>query len=54
MALAELALGVDFVGKVVKLHHARSFEALLELFLFEKRAEGRAPRTIRDYEEHIW
>lgn len=41
------------MGKVVKLHHARSFEALLELFLFEKQAEGRAPRTIRDYEEHI-
>ena len=42
------------MGKVVKLHHARSFEALLELFLFEKKAEGGAPRTIRDYEEHIW
>ncbi|WP_438314296.1 hypothetical protein ACP6EK_06435 [Candidatus Caldatribacterium sp. SIUC1] len=42
------------MGKVVKLHHARSVEALLELFLFEKKAEGRAPRTIRDYREHVF
>ena len=42
------------MGKVVKLRHARSAEVLLELFLFEKKAEGCAPRTIRDYGEHIW
>lgn len=41
------------MGRVVHLRHERSVEALLELFLFEKRAEGRAPRTIRDYREHV-
>jgi len=25
----------------------------LELFLFEKKAEGKAPRTIHDYKAHI-
>lgn len=41
------------MGKVVRLKQERSAEVLLALFLFEKKAEGRSPRTIRDYEEHI-
>ncbi|MCX7667760.1 MAG: site-specific integrase, partial [Atribacterota bacterium] len=41
------------MGKVVRLQPKWSVEALLELFLFEKRAEGKAPRTVKDYEYHV-
>ncbi len=41
------------MGKIVHFKHEKSAEALLELFLFEKRAEGKAERTIRDYKKHI-
>ncbi len=41
------------MGQVVKLHRSEGFHNLLELFLFEKKAEGRAPRTISDYKLHV-
>ena len=41
------------MGQVVKLPQLESWENFLELFLFEKKAEGRAPRTIHDYKAHI-
>ncbi len=41
------------MGQVVKLPQLESWKNLLELFLFEKKAEGRAPRTIHDYKAHI-
>ncbi|MDI3543471.1 MAG: integrase/recombinase XerD [Candidatus Atribacteria bacterium] len=41
------------MGEVVKLHRPEGFHNLLELFLFEKKAEGKAPRTIHDYEVHV-
>ncbi len=39
--------------KVIQLYRFNSSRSILDLFLFEKRAEGRAPRTIQDYEEKI-
>ena len=41
------------MGEVVRLHHSEGFHNFLELFLFEKKAEGRAPRTISDYKLHV-
>jgi integrase len=41
------------MGEIVKLHRPEGFHNLLELFLFEKKAEGRAPRTISDYKLHV-
>ena len=41
------------MGQVVKLPQLESWKNLLELFLFEKKAEGRAPRTISDYKLHV-
>jgi len=41
------------MGEVVKLPQPDDWKNLLELFLFEKKAEGRAPRTIHDYKAHI-
>jgi len=40
------------MGEVVKLPQPDDWKNLLELFLFEKKAEGRAPRTISDYKLH--
>ncbi len=41
------------MGQVVKLPQPDSWENLLELFLFEKKAESKAPRTIHDYKAHV-
>jgi len=41
------------VGQVVKLPQPESWKNFLELFLFEKKAEGKAPRTIYDYKFHV-
>ena len=41
------------MGEVVKLPQPDNWENLLELFLFEKKAEGKAPRTISDYKFHV-
>jgi len=41
------------VGQVVKLPQVESWEGLLELFLFEKKAEGKAPPTIYNYKAHV-
>jgi len=41
------------VGQVVKLPQPDSWESFLELFLFERKAEGKAPRTIYAYKTHI-
>ena len=40
------------MGEVVKLPQPDDWKNLLELFLFEKKVEGRAPRTISDYKLH--
>ena len=40
------------MGEVVKLPQPDDWKNLLELFLFEKKVEGRAPRTISDYRLH--
>ncbi len=40
------------MGEVVKLQQPDDWKNLLELFLFEKKVEGRAPRTISDYKLH--
>ncbi len=37
------------MGQVVKLPQLESWKNLLEVFLFEKKAEGKSPRTISDY-----
>jgi len=41
------------VGQVVKLPQPESWESFLELFLFEKKAQDKAPRTIYDYKAHV-
>jgi len=41
------------MGEVVKLPQPDDWKNLLEVFLFEKKAEGRAPRTISDYKLHV-
>ncbi|MDI3542439.1 MAG: hypothetical protein PWP57_42, partial [Candidatus Atribacteria bacterium] len=41
------------MGQAVKLPQPEGWENFLELFLFEKKAEGKAPRTIHDYEVHV-
>lgn len=41
------------MGQVVKLPQPESWESFLELFLFEKKAQGKAPRTIYDYKAHV-
>ncbi len=41
------------MGQVVKLPQPDSWKNFLELFLFESKAEGRAPRTIHDYKFHV-
>jgi len=41
------------VGQVVKLPQPEGWESFLELFLFERKAEGKAPRTIYAYKTHI-
>ena len=41
------------MGQVIKLPQPNDWENLLELFLFEKKAEGKAPRTIHDYKAHV-
>ena len=40
------------MGEVVKLPQPDDWKNLLELFLLEKKVEGRAPRTISDYKLH--
>ncbi len=41
------------MGQVVKLPQVESWEGFLELFLFEKKAEGKAPPTIYNYKAHV-
>ncbi len=41
------------MGEVIRLPQAEGYNNFLELFLFEKKAEGKAPRTIHDYKAHI-
>ena len=41
------------MGQVVKLPQPEGWESFLELFLFERKAEGKAPRTIYAYKTHI-
>ena len=41
------------VGQVVKLPQLKSWKNFLELFLFEKKAEGKASRTIHNYKFHV-
>ncbi|HXL02740.1 MAG TPA: hypothetical protein PK016_06465 [Candidatus Atribacteria bacterium] len=41
------------MGEVVRLHRSEGFHNFLELFLFEKKAQGKAPRTIYDYKFHV-
>ena len=41
------------MGQVVKLPQPDDWKNLLEVFLFEKKAEGKAPRTIHDYKAHV-
>ena len=40
------------MGETVKFPR-EDYNNFLELFLFEKKAEGRAPRTISDYKLHV-
>jgi len=40
------------MGETVKFPR-EDYNNFLELFLFEKKAEGRAPRTIHDYKLHV-
>jgi len=41
------------MGEVIRLPQAEGYNNFLELFLFEKKAEGKAPRTIHDYKAHV-
>ncbi|MEN3186079.1 MAG: hypothetical protein ABDK94_01810 [Atribacterota bacterium] len=41
------------MGRIVHLKHEKTVKALLELFLFEKKAEGRVSRTVRDCRKHF-
>ena len=41
------------MGETVKFPRVEDYNNFLELFLFEKKAEGRASRTIHDYKLHV-